>query len=150
MTLDPAMLLERYERASEETRRVVERILDQDADDRAWSDQLGPVYRQASVAQLLGKSRQAVAADQRLLRLELRNGAIGYPAFQFDGRRLLPGMAEVVTVLATEVASTWTIASWLTSPQPSLASGRPLDLLRSGEADAVARAARAFARGLAA
>lgn len=140
----------RYASASTETRHLIDRLLEQDADDRAWAEQLGPVYRQSDVARLLGKSKQAVSADKRLLRLEMRNGEVGYPAFQFDGRRQLPGVADVVAVLGPVVATSWTIASWLASPQPRLDGTRPLDLLAGGQVDAVVSAARGFAAALAA
>lgn len=52
---------ERYEHASEDTRRQIDRLLEQDADDRAWAEQLGPVYRQPHVAVLLDKSKQAIS-----------------------------------------------------------------------------------------
>lgn len=145
-----AALVERYAHASEDTRRQIDRLLDQDADDRAWGDQIGPVYRQSDVAALLGKSKQAVSADPGLLRLELRSGQLGYPVVQFDGRRVLPGVREVVTTLAPAVATRWTIASWLTSPQPSLEGDRPVDRLRAGDLDAVVAAATRAARAMAA
>lgn len=139
-------LVERYRDASEDTRRQIDRLLEQDADDQAWAEQLGPVYRQGDVADLLGKSKQAVSADPGLLKLELRNGQIGYPVLQFDGRRPLPGVREVVEALTPAVATSWTIASWLTSPQPSWDSARPLDRLRAGEINQVLGAARRMAR----
>lgn len=145
-----ASLAERYDHASEDTRRQIERLLEQDADDRAWAEQLGPVYRQADVAGLLGKSKQAISADPGLLRLELRSGQLGYPVFQFDGRRILPGIREVVATLTPAMATTWTIASWLTSPQPSLDGDRPLDRLRAGDVTPVAAAAARAARAMAA
>jgi hypothetical protein len=107
------------------TRRLVNRLLDQDADDQAWADQVGPVYRQGDVAGLLGKSKQAVSGDRRLLRLELRSGTTGYPAFQFDGRQQTPGLGAIVEPLLPVVETSWTIASWLTSPQPDLGDDRP-------------------------
>lgn len=143
------LLTERYEHASDATRRVVDRLLAQDEDDRAWAEQIGPVYRQGDVAALLGKSKQAVSEDRRLVRLEMRSGAIGYPAFQFDGRRVLPGIAEVVAQLAPVVETAWTVASWLTSLQPALHGARPLDRLRAGDVDAVTSAARQVAIALA-
>ncbi|MDA8302338.1 MAG: hypothetical protein M0005_12565 [Actinomycetota bacterium] len=88
-----AAVAQLYRKASPETRRLVDRLLEQDADDRASADQIGPAYRQGDVALLLGKSKQAVSEDERLLRLEMRSGIVGYPAFQFDGRRLLLGIA---------------------------------------------------------
>jgi hypothetical protein len=129
-------------------RRLVNRLLDQDADDQAWADQVGPVYRQGDVAGLLGKSKQAVSGDRRLLRLELRSGTIGYPAFQFDGRQQTPGLGAIVEPLLPVVQTSWTIASWLTSPQPDLGYDRPLGLLRSGRAVDAYAAARRFANGL--
>lgn len=134
--------------ASPETRYQIEILLRQDADDRAWAAQLGPVYRQSDVARLLHKSRQAVSADQGLLRLEMRDGQIGYPVFQFDGRRVLPGMRAVVRALAPVVASSWTTASWLTSPAPELDGRTPLEALRAGDVEAVLALARRTAANL--
>lgn len=143
------MVAERYEQASSDTRRLVDRLLHQDADDRAWAEQIGPAYRQRDVAELLGKSKQAVSEDRRLLRLEMRSGAIGYPAFQFDGRRLLGGLADVVAMLNPVVETPWTVASWVTSAQPALGGARPIDLLRAGDSDPVMAAVRRLAAALA-
>jgi hypothetical protein len=148
--MDAADVAERYRQASPDTQRIVERVLEQDADDRAWMDQLGPAYRQADVAVLLTKSKQAVSSDRRLLRLVMRSGGVGYPAFQFDGRRPLPGIAEVVEILGPVVETSWTIASWLTSPQPDLGGERPVNLLRLGDETPVIASAHRFARALAA
>ncbi|MCA1778162.1 MAG: hypothetical protein LC637_01905 [Xanthomonadaceae bacterium] len=134
--------------ASPETRYQIERLLRQDADDRAWAEQLGPAYRQGDVARLLGKSRQAVSADSGLLRLEMRDSEIGYPIFQFDGRRKLPGIREVISILGQAVASPWTIASWLTSPALALDGRAPIQALRDGQIEAVTTAARQAAEAL--
>jgi len=143
-----ASLQQMMREASPETRYQVERLLHQDADDRAWTAQLGPAYRPGDVARLLGKSRQAVSADRGLLRLEMRDGGIGYPVFQFDGRRRLPGIREVVRMLAPVVASAWTTASWLTSPAPELDDRAPLAALRDGDKEQVLALARATAAAL--
>jgi hypothetical protein len=119
-----------------------------EVDDRAWADQIGPVHRAADVAALLGTSAEAVSADGGLLRLESRDGQGGYPVFQFDGRRPLPGIRDIVHLLAPAVASTWTIASWLTSEQPSRGGQRPLDRLRAGDTEAVLAEARRMARAM--
>lgn len=148
--MDAATVADRYRAASEDTKRQIDRLLAQDADDRAWAEQLGPVYRQADVARLLGKSKQAVSADRGLLALALRDGSLGYPVFQFDGRRALPGLRDVVGELAPVVATAWTTASWLTSPHPDLGGARPVDALREGRADEVVALARRTARSLAA
>ncbi len=146
--MDTPGVIDRYQSASVETRRLVDVLLQQDRDDRAWIEQLGPAYRQADVARLLGKSKQAVSADERLLRLELRAGTVGYPVFQFDGRRLLPGLGDIVRILSPVVETPWTIASWLTSPQPALDGERPVDVLRGGGVVDVAAEARRFAAAL--
>lgn len=146
--MDAVTVADRYGRASETTRRLVDRLLVQDADDRAWADQIGPVYRQGDVAELLGKTKQAVSADRRLLKLELRSGEIGYPVVQFDGRRVHPGIGEVVETLADVVATPWTTASWLTSGNADLRGFTPIEMLRAGEVDEVVTLARRWARQL--
>lgn len=143
-------IAQRYASASDETRRMVDRLLAQDADDRAWTAQLGPAYRQSDVALLLGKSKQAVSADAGLLKLEMRNGSLGYPAFQFDGRQQHAGVREVVTALSSVVATPWTIASWLTSSNAKLGGTSPIDALRAGRIDEVVALAHRAARDLAA
>lgn len=146
--MDGSALLDRYRQASDDTRRMVDRLLQDEDDDLAWTSQLGPVYRQADVAVLLRKSKQAVSQDRRLLRLEMRSGTIGYPVFQFDGRAQVPGVAEVVEILTPAVATSWTVASWLTSPLAPLEDRRPIDVLRSRGEREVAAAARSFAAAL--
>lgn len=134
--------------ASPEARYQIERLLKQDADDQAWAEQLGPAYRQGDVARLLDKSRQAVSADRGLLRLHMRDGEIAYPVFQFDGRRQLPGIREIVRIFEPAVATAWTTASWLTSPAPELDERAPLALLREGRHKPVVALARRTASTL--
>ncbi len=140
---------ERYASASPQTREQVDRLLEQDADDKAWADQFGPVYRQADVAKLLGKSKQAVSADRGLVKLTMRSGDVGYPVFQFRGRRQLPGVREVVMELTPAVATAWTIASWLTSPHDHLDGSTPMEALHDERAEEVVALARRTARALA-
>lgn len=147
--MDAAAVAERFAAATEITRRQVARLLEQDEDDRAWTAQIGPVYRQADVAELLGKSKQAVSADARLLKLELRSGEVGYPVVQFDGRRQLPGVREVVGLLGGVVATPWTTASWLTSSSSELDGMTPVAALGEGRAEEVLAAARRFAAAVA-
>jgi hypothetical protein len=128
-----ATLLERYQQAPADVRRQVDLLLRQAEDDQAWTDQLGPVYTQGQVAELLGKSKQAVSTDKGLLRLEMRDGRIGYPIFQFEGDRILPGIQDVVRALAPVAATSWTVASWLTSPSSDLGGETPLERLRRGD-----------------
>lgn len=146
MTTD---LLRRLERAPEPVRHQILALLAQSDDDEAWSDQVGPAYTTKQVASLLQISRQAVAKHAGLVRLVQRNGHAAYPVVQFDGDRLLPGVDPVVRILAGAVATPWTTASWLTTPQPTLAGRTPIDALRDGDDDQVTTAARAVAASLA-
>jgi len=138
-------LLESYQRAPAAVRRQVDLLLRQAEDDRAWTDQLGPVYTQGQVAELLGKSKQAVSTDKGLLRLDMRDGRVGYPVFQFEGDRILPGMQDVVRALAPVAATIWTVASWLTSPASDLGGETPLERLRRGEVSDVTELAHRLA-----
>ncbi|MFU8878105.1 MAG: hypothetical protein ACNA7E_08175 [Wenzhouxiangellaceae bacterium] len=134
--------------ASPETRYQIECLLRQEADDQAWAEQLGPAYRQSDVARLLGKSKQAVSADRGLLRLEMRDGEIGYPVFQFQGRQPLAGIREIVRAFQPAVTSAWTTASWLTSPAAELDGRTPIEALRSDEHETVLALARRTAAAL--
>jgi hypothetical protein len=127
----------------------LDRLLSQAEDDQAWAGQIGPAYTTTQVARLLGVSKQAVAKRRGLLRLEQRDGRTVYPVFQFDGDRPLPGIETVVSTLTEQVATPWTTASWLTSPQPMFDGLSPLDLLHKGDVAPVVEAAGRFAAGLA-
>lgn len=145
-----ASLAERYERAPAVVRCQIDLLLSQAEDDRAWAQQLGPVYTQGQVAELLGTSEQIVSTDAGLLRLGMRDGRVGYPLLQFDGDRVVPGMCEVVRILQPFAATSWTVASWLTSPAADLGGDTPLGRLRRGDVDEVVavaqRVATAWAR----
>ena len=78
----------------------------------------------------------------------MRDGEIGYPIFQFDGRKKLPGMREAVAILGPVTASTWTIASWLTAPSATLDGQTPVQALREGKIETVTAAARHTAEAL--
>lgn len=132
-------------RASAPTLDLVRAILEQDVSDAAWAAQIGPALSQQDVARLLGKSEQAVSKDARLLRIRNRDGRPVYPVVQFDGRRQLLGVADVVAAIG-RVLEPLTVASWLTASNAGLSGRRPVDALRDGDAAAV----RALAARLAA
>jgi hypothetical protein len=75
-----------------------------------------------------------------------------YPAFQFTGSGVVPGLAAVLSILeAPEVGvSPWTVASWLVSPAAEFDDATPIDVLAAGEVEAVSNLARQWARALAA
>jgi hypothetical protein len=145
----------RLAHAPEEVRQQAElltdqiaELLDQAEDDDVWAGLIGPAYTTDQVSKLLRVSRQAVEQRDGLLRLEQRDGTIVYPVFQFDGSTVLPGIQQVVVMLTPAAADSWTIASWLLSPNPELAERRPCDELRRGEILTVVQAAQQFADGL--
>ncbi len=137
-------LAELEAQASPEAVRLAARVLQADIATSAWVDQVGFSLTGAQVADLLGRSEQAVSKDARLLRLARSDGRPAYPAFQFDGRRQLPGVAEVVRVLSGALTPAG-IAAWLTGTNPALDERRPLDALASGGTDAVLVVARRLA-----
>lgn len=133
--------------ASPEAVRLAARLLQSDIDTRAWVDQVGFCLTGAQVAELLGRSEQAVSKDGRLLRLPRSDNRPAYPAFQFDGRRQQPGVAEVVKVFADALTPAG-VAAWLTGRNAALGGRRPLGALRDGDTNAAA--ALAVARRMAA
>lgn len=137
-----------FDCATPEVQRLVRTLLEQDAADRAWAEQLGPSLTQADAARLLGKSEQATAKDGRLLRIKTRSGRVAYPVVQFEGRRTVEGIADVLRILAP-VADPLMIAAWLTGTQPALENRRPVDALRAGELPAVLLLARRLAHSAA-
>lgn len=123
-----------------------------------WVEHLGSFYDSEGVAKLLSRtgtpiSRQAVHKRRGLLALTTGSGQVVYPAFQFDGRRLVPGLTAVLDQLPEGVVSRWTVASWLVSPDAELDGARPVDVLRDQGAEgqaAVLSAAQRWSSQLAA
>ena len=108
----------------------------------SWSEQLGACYDVEGVRRLLARegqpiSRQAVHKRRGLLALTTGSGKVVYPAFQFAGRSPVAGLERVLDVLAPDLASRWTVASWLVSPEAHLGGERPIDVLRRGGAEGV-------------
>lgn len=134
-------LAELEQKASPEAVRLARRILEADIAQRAWVGQVGYSLTGAQVAELLGRSEQAIADDDRLLRLRRSDGRPAYPAFQFEGRRPLPGVAEVVALLTRSLTPAG-VAAWLTGINPALDGRRPLDVLASGDVTAVLAVAK--------
>lgn len=133
---------------------VADRVLDPAV---VWQEQFGAFYDTNGVCQLLGRddepvSRQAVHKRKGLLALTTGSGQVVYPAFQFRGRILAPGLDRVLETLPVDLVSGWTLASWLVSPEVELDGDRPVEVLFSGQRaaiDRVVRAARHWAAQLA-
>ncbi|RBY78960.1 hypothetical protein DQ238_11320 [Geodermatophilus sp. TF02-6] len=121
----------------------------------AWTEHLGGFYDATTVGRLLSRggrpvSRQAVHKRKGLLALTTGSGRVVYPAFQFVGGGVLPGLDAVQRAVPEELASRWTLASWLVTPQPQLDGQSPVQLLREGSVAPVLTAARDLASSLAA
>lgn len=127
--------------ASPAVQEHVARLLEQDHADQVWGAQIGPALTQADVGRLLDVTPQAVSKNRGLLRLQNRDGRLVYPILQFDGRRVLPGLADVLAILEGSLLPL-TIASWLTSAKRSLTGRTPVEALRDGDLDEVLALAR--------
>jgi len=117
-----------------------------------WDELVGPFLRSEGVQARLEITRQAVAAKaarRRLLRTITIDGEHLYPLWQFDGRRLLAGLAPVLALFPEQAVDGWTLAAWLRTPDPDLGEA-PIDALLRGEVDRVRIVAHTAARSLAA
>jgi len=148
MSLETQHLARLLTSASSDTRALVRTVLEQDQVDRQWTEQIGPALTQSDAARLLDVSVQAVSKNQHLLRLTNRDGRVVYPIFQFDGRRPLPGLGQVLAAF-DGVLQPLTIASWLTLPSATLDGRSPAQALRDGEAHRVVAAAQQAAQAAA-
>jgi hypothetical protein len=116
-----------------------------------WVKKLGAFYDTEGVRSLLARegepiTRQAVSKRKGLLALTTGNGRVVYPAFQFDGRRLIDGLDRVLAALPEDLISRWTVASWLTSPEAALDGERPIDVLANDGAAGRDRAVQVAAQ----
>ena len=120
-----------------------------------WDDVIGPFYGSGQVCRRLGGiSRQALAdrrARRRILALQTLEGDFVYPLFQFEGAAVLPGLAEVLQLFASDPDDVWTVAAWLVAPQVGLGGDSVVDWVRSDRSIVpVVTVASAFAERLAA
>ncbi len=130
-----------YARASGPAQALALAVLEQDLADQQWATQIGPALSQGDAARLLEVTVQAVSKNRGLLRIRNRDGRVVYPMLQFDGRRVLPGLAEVLVLLDGPLLPL-TVASWLMTAAPSLGDRTPVTALRDGDRDLVLRLAR--------
>ena len=115
------------------------------AADAAWAAQLGPALTEAAAARLLGRDTNQVARAPELLRLQQRETAERvYPLFQFTQDGQVPGVPAMLTLLSPFFVPL-SIASGLTSRNRDMGHGRPIDVLRAGDADRVLLLARHLA-----
>lgn len=104
----------------------------------------GGTLSASNVAELLGISRQAVNKRRqggRLLALPLGRHGFAYPAWQFSGGDLIPGLVDVLGELAGH--DPWMQARFFLNPNERLGGSPPLAELRRGRVEPVREAARA-------
>jgi hypothetical protein len=100
-----------------------------------WDDQIGPFYDTAGLTRWLGVTKQALAdrvRRHRLLAVITAEGRVLYPAAQFAGRRVLPGLPEALVAFRDTEVDGWAIAAWATTPAAALRGSTPLRWLRDG------------------
>ena len=105
----------------------------------------GGTFSAEQVARHLGLTRQAVDKRRRAGRLiALNTGRRGYayPAWQFESEQVLAGVEAVLTDLI--VRDGWIQTAFFLSGDPRLEGATPLDQLRTGNVEAVRRAARGY------
>lgn len=133
--IDPDELrtAERLARTAEFKRDLVERA--------------GGALTAEQVRKLLGhKSLQAVhkaVAGRRLLAVD-DNGRKLFPALQFDGGSVVPGMARILAAMPT--TSPWALLQFMVDGDDGLGDERPIEMVKGGK-DAIDRLVR-FARTL--
>lgn len=119
-------------------------------DARALDSLIGPFASVESVAGRLGITLDDVtsrATQRQILRVISADGLDLYPLWQFDGDRLVAGLAEVLAFFPEDAVDGWTLAAWLRTPEPELGES-PVDGLLRGAAASVKVAARTAARSL--
>lgn len=110
-------------------------------------ERAGGALTAEQIQKLLGhKSVQAVheAVSSRRLFAVDDNGRRLFPALQFDGYSIVPGIAPVLA--ATPTASPWALLQFLVNGDEGLGDERTMDMLK-GPPDAIDRLVR-FARKL--
>lgn len=96
-----------------------------------------------------GLSKEAVLKRYRKGQLvgwrEARQNAVRFPAWQFVDGAPLPGLVEVLAILATSKGlDDWGKLTFFLTARSGLNGERPLDVLRRGDVERVKRAAEAY------
>lgn len=107
--------------------------LPQRTEDPALAEAVGPVYDTSGVMRILGVTKQAIDDRRRngsILALRTGDGMWVYPAFQFDGGRIHPGLLPAVRSLKD--APPWASALWFVTPNERLDELSPVDFVHQG------------------
>lgn len=132
----------------------LEEELQDDAAKEAHDRLYGPFYTTERTMRVLGlENRQALTGRvgrNTILRVKTADGRNAYPELQFESGDVLPALKPILQLMLPHVANEWTVLDWLVHPHPELHSQRPIDSLRSGDAESVLAAARTDASAWAA
>ena len=105
----------------------------------------GGILSAEKVGKVLTITRQAVEKRRktgRLIGVSLGSRGFGYPAWQFSERGTVAGLEPVLDVLKQH--DDWTKLVFFTSENAATGGKRPIDVLRSGDVEAVSAAARTY------
>jgi hypothetical protein len=112
---------------------------------RQLIEERGGTFSVAQVASNLGISRQAVEKRRRagkLIALETARHGYRYPVWQFSESGTIPGLGEVLGVLAPH--DEWMQVAFFLGEDPLLDGDTPLDSLKAGRLEQVLNAAQTY------
>ncbi|MFZ2529330.1 MAG: hypothetical protein WAX14_17020 [Rhodococcus sp. (in: high G+C Gram-positive bacteria)] len=110
---------------------------------RAWENHIGAILTHKQALEVTGWSKQALSQavrDRRVLQLKAADGGVGYWSGGLtDAAPHTPilGIKNVLGGWAHADVEGWTIASWMSSPQPELGGRTPRRALLDGDVPAV-------------
>jgi hypothetical protein len=106
----------------------------------------GGAISSAETSRLLGILENAVLERWRKHRLIGWTKGTGtfFPVWQFRGRKLLPGIEEVLKIFRSD--DHWRVMAYFLCKRLSLEQKRPLDFLRSGKPAEIIAHAKRYAR----
>ncbi len=112
---------------------------------RRLIDEHGGALTAVQIAGILGISRQMVERRRRtgkLLAVSTGRHGYRYPVWQFDESGVLPGLEDVLRVLAPH--DEWMQVAFFVSRSQRLANRTPVETLKAGKLDAVLDAAAVY------
>lgn len=110
-----------------------------------WAVIVGPCYTVTSMARTLRwtEAEVLIAGDElRLLMLRTDDDVVLFPSFQLHDGKVVEGLTNVLRVLQTGIADSWTWAQWLNVELPDADPPRNIDYLYAGRLDEVLRDAK--------
>jgi hypothetical protein len=117
-----------------------------------WDESVGPFLDTAGVLTLTGLAESeliGIIVSRKVLVTTTSDGWALFPNFQFGPKgELLPGLPELVTLLAPISDDAWDIALWLRTTSDDFGGVSAAELLHAGEVERVLAVARRDGRRL--